>query len=108
MSNGRLTLRGTDATVRAVTSNGDLSFTGTFSDGAQDLATSNGSITLRLPAGTSFGLDASTSNGTIALDGFEIRTTGAVARDTLQGDVGAGGPSITLHTSNGAIVVSAQ
>jgi hypothetical protein len=107
-SNSRLTIYGTDASVRAVTSNGDLTFEGTLSEGIHDMKTSNGPITVRLPAGSSFELDASTSNAKVTLDGFEIRTTGAVSEDTLQGTVGEGGPSVTLRTGNGAIVVSAQ
>lgn len=107
-SNGRLTVYGTEATVRAVTSNADVTFEGTFSGGAQGLQTSNAPITVRLPASASFGLDASTSNSSITVDGFEIRTTGAATDDTLQGTVGSGGPSIVLRTSNAAIVVSAQ
>lgn len=107
-SNGRVTIYGTAATVRAVTSNGDVSFEGTFSASPQDLETSNGPIAVRLPAGSSFALDASTSNAKVTLDGFEIRTTGAASGDTLQGTVGDGGPSVTLRTSNAAIVVAAQ
>lgn len=107
-SNGRVRVFGNGATVRATTSNADLTFEGTFSDGAQGLETSNGPITVRLPAGSSFGLDAQTSNGSVTLDGFEIRTTGAAADDTLQGTVGTGGPSIVLRTSNASIVVAAE
>lgn len=107
-SNGRIRIFGTSATVRAVTSNADLTFEGTFSGGAQGLETSNGPITVRLPAGSSFGLDASTSNGSVTLDGFEIRTTGAADDDTLQGTVGTGGPAIVLRTSNAPIVVAAE
>lgn len=107
-SNGRLTIYGTAATVRAVTSNADVTFEGTLSGGAQGLETSNGPITVRIPAGSAFGLDAQTSNGSITLDGFEIRTTGAADDDTLQGTVGTGGPAIVLRTSNAPIVVAAQ
>ena len=107
-SNGRIRFFGNAATVRAVTSNADVTFEGTFSDGAQGLETSNGPISVRLPAGSSFGLDAQTSNGSVTLDGFEIRTSGASDDDTLQGRVGTGGPSIVLRTSNAAIVVAAE
>jgi len=107
-SNGRVTIRGTGATVRASSSNGDLSFEGTFSDGAQQLETSNNPIAVRLPADASFALDARTSNARVTLDGFSITTSGAASGATLQGAVGTGGPSITLRTSNAAIVVSAQ
>jgi DUF4097 and DUF4098 domain-containing protein YvlB len=107
-SNGRVRIFGTDATVRAVTSNADLTFEGTFSGGAQGLETSNGPITVRLPAGSSFGLDAQTSNGSVTVDGFDIRTTGVVDDDTLQGTVGTGGPSVVLRTSNASIVIAAE
>ncbi len=107
-SNGRVRIFGTAATVRVVTSNADLTFEGTFSGGAQGLETSNGPITVRLPAGSSFALDAQTSNGTVTLDGFEIRTTGVTDDDTLQGTVGTGGPAIVLRTSNAPIVIAAD
>ena len=107
-SNGRVAIEGTAATLRASTSNGDLSFKGTFSDGAQQLRTSNNPITVRLPADASFALDASTSNANVTLDGFSITTSGAASGATLQGTVGTGGPSVTLRTSNAAIVVSAE
>lgn len=107
-SNGRITIRGTGATVRAATSNADLSFEGTLADGAQQLETSNNPITLRLPASASFRLDAKTSNADVRLVGFSITTSGATSRGSLQGSVGTGGPSITLRTSNAAIVVSAE
>lgn len=107
-SNAAILLRGNDATVQARTSNGSIGFDGTFGDGTQSMETSNEGIFLRLPADASFGLDASTSNASVTLDGFVIRTTGAASGGTLQGTVGTGGPSITLRTSNKAIVVAAQ
>ena len=107
-SNGRISIRGTGATVRAATSNGDISFEGTFSTAPQHLDTSNNAITVRLPADASFALDAQTSNGRVTLDGFSIRTTGAASGSSLQGTVGTGGPSVTLRTTNAAIVISAQ
>jgi hypothetical protein len=106
-SNGRLLLRVTDGSGRAHTSNGDVTFEGSLGGAAQSLETSNGAITVTLPADASFGLDARTSNGKVALEGFTIRTTGAASGDALQGTVGSGAPSLTLRTSNGAIVVRA-
>jgi hypothetical protein len=43
----------------------------------------------------------------VLVQGFVVRTTGAVGEGTLQGTVGTGGPSITLRTSNKPIEVSA-
>ncbi len=107
-SNGLIAIRATDATVRAETSNADVTFAGSFSDGAQRLVTSNSSITVRLPAGASFELDAETSNAGITLDGFSIHAGGAAAKGSLRGTVGSGGPSLELRTSNNAIVVAAE
>ncbi len=107
-SNARISVRGTGATLRAATSNGDISFEGTFSTADQDLETSNNAITVRLPGDAAFALDAQTSNGRVVLDGFSIRTTGAASGASLQGTVGSGGPSVTLRTTNAAIVISAQ
>lgn len=107
-SNAAIDMRGTRATVQARTSNGSVTFDGTFSDGAQSMGSSNEGIFVRLPADASFGLDALTSNASVTLDGFVIRTTGAASGGALQGTMGTGGPSIILRTSNAAIVVSAQ
>ena len=99
---------GTDATVRADTSNATISFEGSLSAAAQSLQTSNESIYLRLPAGSSFALDAQTSGGAeVVVQGFDVRTTGSAGEGTLQGAVGTGGPSITLRTSNQNIEVRA-
>jgi hypothetical protein len=106
-SNGAIVLRGTEATVRADTSNASISFEGTLADAAQSLSTSNEGIFVRLPASSSFALDAQTSGGAhVLVTGFDVRTTGAVGDSTLQGTVGTGGPAITLRTSNKNIEVS--
>jgi hypothetical protein len=105
-SNAAIILRGTGVTVRAATSNATIAFDGTFSDAVQSLETSNDSIYVRLPAGSSFAIDARTSGGAeVIVVGFEVRTTGAASGSTLQGTVGTGGPSITLRTSNRNIEV---
>ncbi len=89
---------------------GGSSFDGTFSDGPQSLETSNERIDLRLPAGASFAPRRvrPRATRTSPLEGFDIRTTGAAGRDTLQGTVGSGGPSITLRTSSNPIAMSAH
>jgi len=105
-SNAAIVLRGEEVTIRARTSNATVDFDGTLSDAPQSLETSNESIYVRLPAGSSFGLDAQTSGGAhVVVTGFDVRTSGAAGGDILQGTVGTGGPSITLRTSNANIEV---
>jgi len=107
-SNAAILLGGTGVTVRAVTSNATIGFDGALSDEASSMRTSNENIYLFLPTGASFSLDASTSNAGITLDGFTIETTDPLGGDTLRGQVGTGGPSITLRTSNKVIEVRAR
>ena len=103
-SNGPVTLGFTDAPagpVRVRTSNGsvDVSLAKAPKNNIR-LETSNGSITLELPADTAARLNAESSHSPIVSD-FDV----AGAKNHLEGNIGAGGPLIELHTSNGRIVV---
>ena len=105
-SNGaiRLAEAAQGATVRTSNKGVEIDGSGTF-----DVETSNESIYVQLPGGSSFALDARTSGGAeVVVTGFDVQTTGAASSGTLQGTVGAGGPSITLRTSNRNIQVAAQ
>jgi DUF4097 and DUF4098 domain-containing protein YvlB len=107
-SNGsvRAHLRDTEAgqPIKLTTSNGivDLQL-----DSARQndvvARTSNGSVTVRLPAGTNASLRAATnSNGSVRSD-FEILTRGLLSRNRIEGTIGSGGPRLDLTTSNGNI-----
>ena len=56
---------------------------------------------VRLPAGVSADVKASTSNGSITSD-FEL-TTRTISKTKLDGRIGNGGPLIEVSTSNGSI-----
>ena len=66
--------------------------------------TSNGAITLRVPAGAGGTIRAHTSNGSIRSD-FDVTTHGLISRRSLDGTFGSGGPLLDLSTSNGGIHV---
>jgi hypothetical protein len=104
-SNGAITIHPSGpAAVEAHTSNGAIDFAGTIADGSTAFVTSNGAITLALPASSSFSLSASTSNGSIACD-FPINSAAQGSQDVLDGQVGSGGPEITAQTTNGSIQI---
>jgi len=120
-TNGRLRASGTQASLRAETTNGGVeigdaagsveasttngSIRVTFRDapetGAQRFETTNGSITLTLPADVSGEFEARTVNGGISTD-FPLDVSGRHGKH-LQGHVGTGGPRYDLSTTNGGI-----
>ena len=89
--------------VKLTTSNGGIELAmGSFKENEIEAATSNGGITLRLPATTAARLKANTSNASVSSD-LEVKSAGEPGKNHLEGTIGAGGPPITLTTSNGSI-----
>jgi hypothetical protein len=67
-------------------------------------STSNGPITVRMPAATGASLHASTnSNGTVRSDFDVLIHPGELSKHRMEGTIGGGGPKIDLTTSNGNI-----
>ena len=66
--------------------------------------TSNGKVDLSLGKGSSFDLEAHTSNGHISTD-FPVTVSGKISKTHLSGKVGEGGAKVNLHTSNGSISI---
>lgn len=109
-SNGRITIR--EAVLRGNgevrTSNGRITLEGTYHGTADySIRSSNGTIELRLIPPVDLTLDARTSNGSVRLDGLEVRVT-EVGKSALRGTVGAGGGTLVVRTSNGDITFSAR
>jgi DUF4097 and DUF4098 domain-containing protein YvlB len=70
--------------------------------GELELATTNGGITVSLPAPAAFQLRAVTTNGSIRTD-FPITVVGTFGLKMVSGTVGAGGRELKLATTNGGI-----
>jgi len=67
-------------------------------------STSNGPITVRVPAGTSANLHASTnSNGSVRTDFDVLMRGGEISKHRIEGSINGGGARIDLTTSNGNI-----
>lgn len=65
-------------------------------------STSNGPITVRVPAGAEADVRARNSHGPISTD-FDVNGGGFISRNRLEGSIGKGGPLLDLSTSNGPI-----
>ncbi|MBN8248817.1 MAG: DUF4097 family beta strand repeat protein, partial [Verrucomicrobia bacterium] len=68
------------------------------------LSTSGGAVTLRVPSGAAFDLDASTSGGSVGCD-LPVTVTGKRSGSRLQGPVNGGGKPVVLRSSGGDVRV---
>ena len=106
-SNGSLRLRGTTGDVEVHSANGslDIQLAGTTWDGVGLRATAaNGAVRLGVPEPYNARLRASTGNGSVSLD-FPVPVQGRLNRD-IDAQLGTGGPTLDVRTSNGSIRVS--
>jgi DUF4097 and DUF4098 domain-containing protein YvlB len=102
-TNGSVTIR-TSGDADARTTNGNItaelgSLAGTT---PLSFATTNGSISITLPADAGVDIDARTSNGRINTD-FPLTVQGSQTRNRLSGVIGGGGRTVELRTTNGGI-----
>ena len=121
-SNGGVEVRDVKGRMSLHTSNGSVhaqdvvgSVTARTSNGSVDLelqraqagdvivSTSNGPITVRMPADTNAVLSAETSGHERIYSDFGITMHGQISPSRLEGNIGSGGPRIALATSNGTI-----
>ena len=105
--NGGVSLRRLAGSVKGRTTNGGLSIdlTGTRWDGEGiDVKTMNGGVKLLIPEDYSARLETGTVNGGIKVN-FPITLQGEIKRD-LSINLGGGGPTIRVMTTNGGVTVS--
>jgi DUF4097 and DUF4098 domain-containing protein YvlB len=99
---GSLEVRRLDGGLIANTSSGSISVTGTPRHD-WTASSSSGQVTLRIPSGTAFRIQANSSSGRIETD-HDLQTS-TVSRRELTGTTGAGGPLVTARTSSGRIAI---
>jgi DUF4097 and DUF4098 domain-containing protein YvlB len=101
-SNGRVS--GTFAGGTAHTSNGSVELTWTGTLAPLEVETSNGGVTIHVPATANFDADLDTSNADVTVN------VGAthVQSSHYQGLVGSGGVTLRVRSSNGGITVTDQ
>jgi DUF4097 and DUF4098 domain-containing protein YvlB len=70
-----------------------------------DITSGDGSVTLQIPDGFNAELDARTGDGGIRLDGVTVVSSGAPAKNSVNGRLGSGGRSVRVRTGDGSITV---
>jgi lia operon protein LiaG len=104
-TSGEMTVGGLTGGLIARTVSGDLGFTWTAFSGSIDVGTTSGSVTLGIPAGSGFQLDAGSTSGRITSD-HPVTVRGSASgpgRHSLAGDVGSGAGSVRVRTVSGEI-----
>jgi len=112
-SDGSISIDGRPAAVRARTGDGAIRVrldAGTVMTDPWDLSTSDGSITLTLPAGFAAEIDAETSDGSVRASHPAITIEGGPddgdderRRRSLRTRMGAGGQTLKVRTGDGTI-----
>ncbi|HEX4947106.1 MAG TPA: DUF4097 family beta strand repeat-containing protein [Blastocatellia bacterium] len=108
-TNGGVSLRDVNGKVKGRTTNGGLSvkLSGNRWEGeGMDVETRNGGVQLLIPENYSARLESGTVNGGINL-GFPINVAGKVEK-SISTDLGSGGATIRLMTTNGGVSVKKQ
>jgi RNA polymerase sigma factor (sigma-70 family) len=107
-SNGPIDVKAAKAKVSAHTTNGSIRFAGSLADGEHSFETSNGGVSVALPADARFHLDAQTSNGRVTC-GFAHKKPEGKSKSRLQTTVGENpAVSLKLRTSNGNVAVQPE
>ena len=107
--NGAISVTGEDVALDARTANGAITFSGSLAavvtGGVHQARTSNGAITVDLPADATFLLEATTIAGSVTST-FKVQGADLSARTNLSGAVGANPrATLSLHTNNGNITI---
>jgi DUF4097 and DUF4098 domain-containing protein YvlB len=103
--NGRITATGLAADAHLESVNGSLSAEFTSLDGVREvkLESVNGRASVALPKGANARIDADSVNGSVSID--QQVKLGKMRRHSLTGQIGEGGPEISLETVNGGISI---
>lgn len=88
--------------AKAQTVNGDVRATVGRAEGPLSFQTVNGSITVELPDDAAADVSAQTVHGQIDTD-FPITVQGRFGMRNAKGEIGGGGPELSLQTVNGSI-----
>jgi DUF4097 and DUF4098 domain-containing protein YvlB len=108
-TNGGISIHDLAGDVRGETTNGGVnaSLSGTSWRGkGLDLRTTNGGVSLTIPRVYNARLETSTSNGGMQID-FPITVQGLIGK-RIQTQLGSGGPTVRMVTTNGGVRVRQQ
>ncbi len=107
-TNGGVTGKDLSGPVSAGATNGGVAIDlASVGEGPVELRTTNGGVSLSIPETAKVDVDASCTNGGIRVKGLSLRVDEQTRRH-VRGRLNGGGASVTLHTTNGGVVLSAR
>jgi hypothetical protein len=107
-SNGGVNVQGRFDSLDIATGNGVVvarAEPGSKISSGWNIHTSNAGVTLSVPKDLAATLDASTSNGGIAMD-LPLTVQGVISNTRIRGTLNGGGPEVSIRTSNASIRVN--
>ncbi|HEU4522049.1 MAG TPA: DUF4097 family beta strand repeat-containing protein [Thermoanaerobaculia bacterium] len=106
-TNGKIGVENCSGSVEASTTNGgiDVELLSVAHGKDMSFETTNGRITLAVPANLAADINASTTNGSVRSD--LPLTMSRMSRTSIRGTLNGGGPEIKLRTTNGGIDIRA-
>jgi len=104
-TNGQIRISEARSSTSASTTNGSIRAEFVELDDREDMSfrTTNGGITLWVPADLACSVQASTVNGAVSTDFPVLVGGGRTSRKRLTGDINGGGSELSLRTVNGSI-----
>lgn len=105
--NGPIDLYSVNGNVRARTENGPLEVTlsgARWNGTGLDAETENGPVELTIPSNYAAHLETGTTNGPMSIS-FPITVEGRIDAKRLSLDIGGGGPTVRVVTTNGPVTV---
>jgi DUF4097 and DUF4098 domain-containing protein YvlB len=106
-TNGGIHLQNVGGDVEGKTTNGGLHIAlsgDTWAGKGMAVQTTNGGVTLAVPSGYSAHLEVATTNGGMSV-GFPVTVQGKIDRK-LSVDLGDGGPTLKIKTTNGGVRIN--
>jgi hypothetical protein len=92
-------------TVKAKILSGDLKYEGDImASGVYEFQSHSGDVTLLIPAGTAFDLEAKTFSGSIDSD-FDLTISGKISKKSIKGKANGGGADIEVQTFSGDVKI---
>jgi hypothetical protein len=110
VANGSITVADHEGSIDATVSNGDVDvdLAALGAAGWATLTVTNGEIVLSLPADVSATFDASITNGSVTVTGFDSASYTTDENSHKAGALGAGEAAIDLDVTNGGITIQAR
>ncbi len=106
-TNGPIDIQDAQAdNLRLRNNNGPITYVGSLGEGAHEIRSSNGRVSVTVPADQKLRLDVQTGNGSIT--NRMSLSDARIERNRLSGTLNGGGPTLTIRTDNGSVTLETR